>query len=179
MNELYRTGQVGQEITLANAALLSERATGWEVGTAFSAAGRVPATLRATYFWTEINRPVAAVLITQTATVITNQRQNLGQILSRGVELALQTNPARALSGNVGYQFADATVTKFSSQSTLVGNCEAPAAVWASSPSQPAPAARLSTTPPIASHWLASFRSMSPAAAAWAPISRFSSSRRT
>ena len=32
LNELYRTGQVGQQTTLANPALRSERATGWETG---------------------------------------------------------------------------------------------------------------------------------------------------
>ena len=119
MNELYRTGQVGQETTLANPALQSERATGYEVGTDFKTH---QATVQATYFWTEINRPVSAVLISQTATTITNQRQNLGQIRSRGLELAAHLFSARAFSGTVGYQFAQATVTKFSSQPALVGN---------------------------------------------------------
>ena len=32
MNELYRQGQVGQQITLANPSLRSERATGFEFG---------------------------------------------------------------------------------------------------------------------------------------------------
>ena len=32
MNELYRTGQVGAQTTLANPNLRSERATGWEAG---------------------------------------------------------------------------------------------------------------------------------------------------
>ena len=119
MNELYRTGQVGQEITQANAALLSERATGYEVGSAFSSS---LVNLQATYFWTVINRPVSAVLVSQTATTITNQRQNLGQIRSRGVEAALQLFPTRPISATVGYQFADATVTRFSTQPKLVGN---------------------------------------------------------
>jgi outer membrane receptor protein involved in Fe transport len=119
MNELYRTGQVGQEITKPNAALLSERATGYEVGSTFTSAN---ANLNATYFWTIINRPISAVLISQTATTIINQRQNLGQIRSRGIEVALQLFPARPISATVGYQFADATVTKFSAQPKLVGN---------------------------------------------------------
>ncbi len=123
MNELYRTGQVGQEITLANASLNSERATGFEVGTQLTIpTRRLPATLQATYFWTEINRPVSAVLVSQTATTITNQRQNLGQIRSDGLELALTTQPLPALTATVGYQYAEATVTKFSAQPTLVGN---------------------------------------------------------
>ncbi len=121
MNELYRNGQVGQELTLANATLESERATGWEVG---GEAARLPGASRltATYFWTEINRPVSAVLVSQTATAVTNKRQNLGQIRSQGVELGLQIRPEKRVSGSLGYQFAAATVTKFSAQPALVGN---------------------------------------------------------
>ena len=119
MNELYRTGQVGQETTLANAALLSERATGYEIG---AQASRQLGSISGTYFWTEINRPVSAVLVSETATTITNVRQNLGQIRSTGVELAAQLRPGRAISASFGYQFAEATVTKFSAQPALVGN---------------------------------------------------------
>lgn len=119
MNELYRTGQVGQEITQANAGLLSERATGFEIGG--QTTGR-PGSVSATYFWTEINRPVSAVLVSQTATTITNMRQNLGQLRSEGVELAAQLLPGRAISASFGYQFAAAAVTKFSAQPALIGN---------------------------------------------------------
>ena len=122
MNELYRTGQVGSQITKANASLLSERATGWEVGPQFSMTGRVPVTLHATYFWTEINRPVSAVLVSQTSTTIINIRENLGQIRSGGVELSAEIHPIHAISATVGYQYANAVVTKFSVQPTLVGN---------------------------------------------------------
>ena len=122
MNELYRTGQVGQQITLANPALNSERATGYEFGTNLTESRRIPANLQATYFWTEINRPVSAVLISQTATTITNLRENLGQIRSRGVELAATARPTRVVSATIGYQYALATVTQFSAQPSLVGN---------------------------------------------------------
>ncbi len=120
-NELYRTGQVGQEITLPNAALVSERGTGWELGASFEPTPRLPFALQTTYFWTTVNRPVSAVEIAQTATTLTELRENLGQIRSRGVELALAWRPGKALSANVGYQYADATVTKFSVQPSLVG----------------------------------------------------------
>ena len=106
MNELYRTGQVGSEITLANPSLLSERATGFELGTQLNSTGRIPGQYQATYFWTEINRPVSAVLVSQTATTITNMRENLGQIRSRGVELSATFHPARTLTASVGYQYA-------------------------------------------------------------------------
>ena len=119
MNELYRTGQVGQQITLANPALNSERATGFEAGAQLAPSH---ASLQATYFWTEINRPVSAVLVSQTATTMTNLRENLGQIRSRGVELAATVRPHQTLSATIGYQYALATVTQFSAQPSLVGN---------------------------------------------------------
>ena len=111
MNELYRTGQVGSQTTLANSSLLAERATGFEFG------GEVArpklGSVRATYFWTEVNRPVSAVLLSSTATTQTLERENLGQIRSRGLMLESQTRAWRGLSGDVSYQFAVATVTKF------------------------------------------------------------------
>ncbi len=114
MNELYRTGQVGQQTTLANSSLLAERATGFEFGG--EAQGRV-VRLRATYFWTEVNRPVAAVELSQTATTQLLQRQNLGQIRSRGVMVEGQTAGWRGLDASFGYQLAVATVTAFDSSS--------------------------------------------------------------
>jgi outer membrane receptor protein involved in Fe transport len=118
MNELYRTGQVGQETTLANARLVSERATGAEGGATFHA-NRV--SVQATYFWTEINRPVAAIVLSSTPTSVTQMRQNLGQIQSQGLEASATLNDGHALSASVGYQYAHAVVTKFSAQTTLVG----------------------------------------------------------
>ena len=115
MNELYRTGQVAAQTTLANASLLAERATGFEFG------GFVPvtrrATLHATYFWTEVNRPVSAVLLSQTGTgAQTLQRQNLGQIRSRGLSIEAKSLRTHGLDAAVSYQLAFATVTRFNSE---------------------------------------------------------------
>jgi outer membrane receptor protein involved in Fe transport len=121
MNELYRTGQVGQETTQANPQLQSERATGWEIGATYATPADALA-LSGTYFWTEINRPVSAVLISSTPTSILDKRQNLGQILSQGTELHLDIRPYKPISAAIGYQYAHATVTRFSAQPTLVGN---------------------------------------------------------
>ena len=123
-NELYRTGQVGQEITLPNATLTSERATGFELGTHLTGFTRSahPANFDATYFYTVVNRPVSAVLVSQTATTITNKRENLGQLRSRGVEAAAHITISDHLSTAVEYQFAQATVTANPNQPNLVGN---------------------------------------------------------
>jgi outer membrane receptor protein involved in Fe transport len=124
MNELYRTGQVGAQVTQANSQLLSERATGWEAGGTFTSPANAIA-LGGTYFWTEINRPVSAVLLS------TNlyKRENLGQILSQGTELHLDITPQRVISASLGYQYAHAVVTRYNpppvtmgTQQNLVGN---------------------------------------------------------
>jgi len=123
MNELYRTGQVGQQTTLANSSLLAERATGFEFGGEW--ASRL-ASLRATYFWTEVNRPISAVELSQTPTTQLLQRQNLGQIRSRGLMLEAQTTRWHNFDTTFGYQLAVATVTAFNSsspaQANLTGN---------------------------------------------------------
>jgi outer membrane receptor protein involved in Fe transport len=119
MNELYRTGQVGQQTTRANDALLAERATGFEFGGEEQGNfGR----LRATYFWTEVNRPISAVLLSQTATSQLLQRQNLGQIRSRGVMVEAQTKQWRGIEAGFGYQLANATVTAFNTSSLVQKN---------------------------------------------------------
>ena len=75
--------------------------------------------LRVSYFWTQINRPITALTVSSTPTLITEVRENLGQIESRGVSLDAETAPLRWLSLIGGYQYAYATVTKFSQQAVL------------------------------------------------------------
>lgn len=125
MNELYRTSQVGQQTTIANDELLAERATGFEFGAEFARMrvgdhdlGR----MRAAYFWTEVNRPISAVLLSQTATSQLLQRQNLGQIRSRGLMVEAQSARWRGGDASLGYQFAVATVTAFNSGSPAQSN---------------------------------------------------------
>ena len=119
MNELYRRGQVGQEITLANPQLQSERATGWETGAEFVLPGST--VVRSSYFWTEVNRPVVALTLSTSPSEILNQRENLGQIRSRGVSLQYQSQPLQWLQITGGYQYANATVTQFAQEPQLVG----------------------------------------------------------
>ncbi len=121
MNELYRTGQVGQQTTLANNSLLSERATGFAAGGTAEVPRR--GSLRAEYFWTEVNRPVSAVLLSQTAAgAQTLQRENLGQIRSRGLTVEARTVRAHDLDLSASYQLALATVTAFRSNSPAQDN---------------------------------------------------------
>ena len=119
-NELYRTGQVGQQITEPNPNLRSERATGWETGFQTDLR-RYGSSLRASYFWTQVNRPITALTLSVTPTSELLQRENLGQIESRGVSLDFATRPATWLALDGGYQFANATVTKFAPEPALIG----------------------------------------------------------
>lgn len=120
-NELYRTGQVGQQTTLPNPNLRSERATGWETG--FQAnLPRWQSMLRASYFWTLVNRPITALTLSSTPTSTLLMRENLGQIESRGISIDYEAHPFRWASLTGGYQFADATVTSYTQQPQLVGN---------------------------------------------------------
>jgi outer membrane receptor protein involved in Fe transport len=120
-NELYRTGQVGQQTTLPNPSLQSERATGWETGFVLQTP-RPEAVLRTSYFWTRVDRPITALTQLVTATSIIKQRENLGRIESRGVALDGEIHPWNWLTAIGGYQFAMATVTQFTPDPTLVGN---------------------------------------------------------
>ena len=108
-SELYRSTQVGNKLTLPNPALLSERATGWEAGLASQWHW---GTIRASYFDTEVNRPIVAVTTNPTSSPILLVRKNLGQIESRGVGIDCEVAPLHWLALDGGYQYAHATVTK-------------------------------------------------------------------
>jgi outer membrane receptor protein involved in Fe transport len=119
MNELYRQGQVGQQITLANPSLMSERATGAEGG-ALVGLERF-GSVRSSYFWTQVNRPVAAVTLASTPTSTLLMRENLGQLTSQGLAVEWELKPMGFMSVIGGYQLAFSTVTKFQADPTLVG----------------------------------------------------------
>lgn len=115
-NELYRSTQVGNKLTNPNPSLLSERATGWETGLA--AEGRW-GSVRASYFLTQVNRPITAVTVNASSSPILLLRENLGQIESRGLAVDFQLAPLRWLTADGGCQYAHATVTRGSQD---VGN---------------------------------------------------------
>jgi outer membrane receptor protein involved in Fe transport len=120
-NELYRTGQVGSQTTQPNPTLRSERATGWEAGV-HADLPSIGSTVRVSYFWTQINRPITALTLSTTPTSSLLKRENLGQIESRGVSVDFASRPASWVSLEGGYQYADATVTSNAQQPNLVGN---------------------------------------------------------
>jgi outer membrane cobalamin receptor len=108
-SELYRSTQVGSKLTKPNPALQSERATGWETGLATRWRW---GTIRSSYFLTQVNRPITAVTLNAQSSTILLERENLGQIESRGVSVDFELTPARWLAIDGGYQHAHATVTR-------------------------------------------------------------------
>jgi outer membrane receptor protein involved in Fe transport len=108
-NELYRSTQVGNQLTEPNGSLLSERATGWESG--LSTEWRW-GTIRSSYFLTQVNRPITAVTIDSQSSPILLMRENLGKIESRGVALDFTLAPLGWLAVDGGYQYAHAVVTQ-------------------------------------------------------------------
>jgi outer membrane receptor protein involved in Fe transport len=76
---------------------------------------------RGTFFWTEINRPIANVTLNVAPALITRQRQNLGRTRSRGIELESEARLGEHLTISGGYLFADAAVLRFPANTALEG----------------------------------------------------------
>lgn len=108
-SELYRSTQVGSKLTLPNSSLKSERATGWETGIASQWRW---GTIRTSYFDTQVNRPIVAFTTNPNSSPILLERENLGQIESRGVGIDFEMDPQRWLALDGGYQYAHAVVSR-------------------------------------------------------------------
>ncbi|HEX3101189.1 MAG TPA: TonB-dependent receptor [Pyrinomonadaceae bacterium] len=117
LNDLYRSFRVGNVLTLANENLLAEHANNFEGG--ISIAGK-HSYLRASGFWTEVERPVANVTLTSTPALITRQRQNAGSTRSSGLEIEGETN-IRLFGFSAGYMFVEPIVHSFPSNPALEG----------------------------------------------------------
>jgi outer membrane receptor protein involved in Fe transport len=120
LNELYRSFRVGDVLTLANENLRAERLTGGEVGANLSPLGR-RLSLRGTFFWTEIARPVSNVTLTVVPGLITRQRENLGRTRARGLEIEAEARLSSRWSARGGYLLVDSTVEKFPANVALEG----------------------------------------------------------
>lgn len=120
LNELYRPFRVGNVVTEANSDLRAERLTGGEAGVSLNVVPR-RLLIRGTGFFNEIIDPVANVTLSTTPTLITRQRQNLGRTRAPGAEIDATAGITDRLSVTAGYQYVDATVTSFPTDSGLVG----------------------------------------------------------
>ena len=112
LNELYRSFRVANVLTTNNPYLNAERLTGGEAGVNVTALER-KLDLRGTFFWSDIVDPVENVTIDPTANPVLRQKQNLGRIRSRGVELDGVVHVNRDIQVSAGYVFTDATVVDY------------------------------------------------------------------
>jgi len=112
LNELYRSFRLGNILTLNNPELNAERLTGAEAGLNISSFNR-KLDLRGTFFWSDIVNPVENVTIDPTVSPVLRQKQNLGRIRSRGLELDTVFHVNQQIQVTAGYEFTDATVVNY------------------------------------------------------------------
>jgi outer membrane receptor protein involved in Fe transport len=124
LNELYRSFRVASVLTTNNPFLNAERLTGAEAGANVTTFER-KLDLRGTFFWSDIVDPVENVTVDPTANPVLRQKQNLGRIRSRGVELDGVVHVSRDVQVSAGYAFTDATVVNYTvppGEVSLLGN---------------------------------------------------------
>ena len=114
LNELYRPFRVGDIQTNNNPYLNAERMTGAEAGANVTGWDR-KLDLRGTFFWSDIVDPVQNVTLSQTSSLITREKENLGRIRSRGVEIDGVVRVNRDIQISAGYEFTAATVVSYPS----------------------------------------------------------------
>lgn len=120
LNELYRNFRVGNVVTNANAALRAERLTGGDVGAGMQTLGE-RLFVRSNFFWNVIDDSIANVTLSTTPALITRQRQNLGAIRARGIEVSATTKFARHWEVSSEYLLTDSTVLRFPLNRSLEG----------------------------------------------------------
>jgi outer membrane receptor protein involved in Fe transport len=108
LNELYRPFRVGNVLTVANSDLGAERATGREAGVLAGLGDSI--SVRATAFDMHATDTVANVTLSTTPALITRQRQNLGEIRSKGVEVDGEARLGSRLVLAAGVTFLDTRV---------------------------------------------------------------------
>jgi outer membrane receptor protein involved in Fe transport len=121
LNELYRSFRVGNVVTQANENLRAEVADTFEGGASFSAFEKRLA-LRGNVFVTTVSDPVVSVTLSSTPSLITRQRQNVGETRSTGVEIDAEYTPHANLTLSTSYLLVDGSVTEFPANQLLVGN---------------------------------------------------------
>ena len=112
LNELYRTFRVANVLTQNNPFLNAERLTGAEAGVNISALDR-KLDLRGTFFWSDIVDPVENVTTDPTSSPVMRQKQNVGRIRSRGLELDGVVHLDRNIQISAGYEYTAATVVNY------------------------------------------------------------------
>ena len=112
LNELYRSFRLANVLTLNNPYLNAERLTGAEAGVNVTALDR-KLDLRGTFFWSDIVDPIENVTTDPTSSPVLRQKENLGRIRSRGVEVDGIIHVNHNIQVSAGYDFTAATVVNY------------------------------------------------------------------
>lgn len=112
LNEMYRSFRLANVLTLNNPALDAEHLTGAEIGIKVSALDH-KLDVRGTFFWSDIVDPIENVTINPTASPVLREKENLGRIRARGVELDGVAHISRQIQFSAGYEFTAATVVNY------------------------------------------------------------------
>ncbi len=120
LDELYRSFRVGNVVTQANPNLGPERVNGYEFGVNEQVTQKL--FWRATLFANRLDSPVSNVTISSTATLITQQRQNLGYANVKGAEAEVDYRVEQRWGMRASYLFSQAVVGSFAANPSIVGN---------------------------------------------------------
>lgn len=112
LNELYRSFRLANVVTLNNPYLNAERLTGAEAGVNVTALQR-RLDVRGTFFWSDLVDPVENVTIDPGSSPVLRQKQNLGRIRSRGIEVDGSFRVSHDIQVSAGYEFTDASVVNY------------------------------------------------------------------
>jgi outer membrane receptor protein involved in Fe transport len=112
LNELYRSFRLANVLTLNNPYLNAERLTGAEAGVDVTALDR-KLDFRGTFFWSDIVDPVQNVTTDPTSNPVLREKENVGRIRSRGVELDGVVHVSRNIQISAGYDFTAATIVNY------------------------------------------------------------------
>jgi outer membrane receptor protein involved in Fe transport len=120
LNELYRGFRVGSIVTQPNENLRAEYANTFEGGVNLALLNR-RLNVRGNVFITTVSDPVVSITLTTTPTLITRQRQNVGETRTRGFELDAEYAIRTDLRLSASYLLANSRVTDFPGNPELVG----------------------------------------------------------
>lgn len=112
LNELYRSFRQGNVFTQNNPALVAERLTGAEGGVRQTLlSDRLD--LRGTFFWASVSDAIVNVTLNNQTSPIQRQKQNVGNILSTGINLDGEFRVSNSIRFSGGYQYAHSVISSY------------------------------------------------------------------
>ena len=117
LNELYRGFRVGNVVTNPNDGLGPEKLRGGEGSVNWKPGANC--SVRLAGFWNQLDNAVSNITVRSFPSLITRQRQNVGQIRAQGVEADIRVNLKRFWTFRASYLYSDSRVHDFPANPTL------------------------------------------------------------